>query len=371
MPGLHLDQLRVSRRRRHPFDSRLWREWCFLRAVFKHFRVLLVVMFVLLFGGALAFMWLEEEKHHSLSRGLYFTWSLIFGEPPEAFPSHPVLQTLFFLVPIVGLIVVIEGILEFAFILRDRRRSERSWCQTMAQSMSNHIVLIGMGRLGFRTFLLLRKLGEAVVVIERDESNQFLEEVRRDGSPLFLCDARREAILEDVNIARARSIVLATDDDLANLEIALDARHFNPDIRVVLRMFDQNMADKIRHGFDIHIAMSQAAISAPMFAMSAIEPSITSSQVVEGELLVTQRWRVKRDGPLCGLTVCDVLDRLRLAIVERRSRRGDAELFPSSTTRLEEGDELVMHGAYDRLLDLPGQAIHPRMRSDAGRDVAK
>jgi voltage-gated potassium channel Kch len=96
---------------------------------------------------------------------------------------------------------------------------------------------------------LLRELGQRVVVIERDERAQFLEDVRRDGAPLLLGDARREAFLADAGITRARSIVLATDNDIANLEVALDARRLNPTIRVVLRLFDPNMAEKVREGF--------------------------------------------------------------------------------------------------------------------------
>ena len=35
------------------------------------------------------------------------------------------------------------------------------------------------------------------------------------------------------------------------------AESADSDIRVVLRMFDQNIADKIGKGFDIHLAMSE------------------------------------------------------------------------------------------------------------------
>jgi len=318
--------------------------------VVRRFRVLIGIMSVLLVGGAAAFLLLEQDKHHSFPQAIYFTWSLIFGEPPEAFPSHPVLQTLFFLMPVVGLIAILDGIVEFSFMVRDRRRSERSWCVTMAQSFTDHIVLVGMGRLGFQTFQLLRKLGEAVVVIERSAENQFLDEVRRDGSPLLICDARREAILGDVNIDKARSIILCTTDDLANLEIALDARKVNPKIRVVLRMFDQNMADKIRDGFNIHIAMSQAALSAPTFAMAAVDGSIRSTQVIDNRLVVMQQWIVRSDGPLCGKTVAQVLADLSFSIVERRSSDGRTQLFPGPDVRLVSGDELIVQGAYDALV---------------------
>jgi Trk K+ transport system NAD-binding subunit len=298
------------------------------------------------------FQRLEPELNHSLPEATYYTWSLVFGEPPEAFPRPVLLQALFFIVPVLGLTVIIEGVVDFSMMVRDRRRNERGWCSMMASSLRNHIVLVGFGRLGFRTFFLLRDHGEEVVVIERDADNEFLEEVRRDGSPLFIGDARREALLEEANIAQARSIILATNDDLANLEIALDARKISPTIRVVLRMFDQNMADKIRDGFNIHIAMSESAISAPAFATAAMEPSILSSLVVSDQLVVMKRWHVREGGPLCSKTVGHVLVELGFGVVERRAKSGAAKLFPHPDTRLEPGDELLVQGPFESLKKL-------------------
>ena len=358
MVGWHLEDINVPRTGGGVFHARMWREWCFLRVVFRHFRLRLGIMMVILLTGGILFKTLEPQKGHTYPEAVYFTWSLIFGEPPEAYPRHSiVLQVMFFLVPVLGLTVIIEGIVDFALTLRDRQRFERSWCMAMASTLSNHIVLVGFGRLGFRTFLLLRKLGEQVVVIERDATSEFLDEIRRDGSPLLLGDARREAILDDANIAKARSIILATNDDLANLEIALDARRACPKIRVVLRMFDQNMADKIRDGFNIHIAMSQASISAPSFAMSAIKPSIVNTIVVNGELVVMQRWFVRESGPLCGKTVGDVLVDFGFSVVEQRPQGGAARLFPPPSVRLEAGNELFVQGPYGALQELERKAM--------------
>jgi Trk K+ transport system NAD-binding subunit len=259
---------------------------------------------------------------------------------------------LFFVVPILGLTVIIEGIVDFSLLLRDRRRCERSWCKIMAQSLSDHVVLIGLGRLGYRVFHLLRRLGEHVVVIERDGDNEFLEDVRRDGAPLFIGDARREALLSDANVQKCKSVVLATNDDLANLEIALDARRIAPTVRIVLRMFDQNMADKIRDGFNIHLAMSQSAISAPAFATAAIESAIVNSMVVGDQLVVMQRWHVRPGGPMCGKTVAEVLQELGCGVVERRPVGAPGRLFPPADTRLVDGDELIVQGPFDKLTAL-------------------
>jgi len=356
VPATQLDQLELSPQRAHRGLSRLWREWCFVRAAFVHFRFRLLLMVAVLIGGGLLFMALEPEKNHSLPEATYYTWSLVFGEPPEAFPHSWMLQVLFFAVPVFGLTVIIEGMVDLALMVRDRRRCERSWCTVMASSLSDHIVLVGLGRLGYRTYHMLRRLGQAVVVIERDDQNQFLEDVRRDGTPLFIGDARRESLLEEANVPKARSVILATDDDLANLEIALDARKLSPGIRVVIRMFDQNMADKIRDGFNIHIAMSQSQLSAPAFATAAMEDSILNSMVVGTQLVVTQRWHVRPDGPLCKKTVGDVLTDLSFGVLERRPKETPGSLFPPPHTRLEPGDELIVQGPFDRLAELREKA---------------
>lgn len=345
-------ELEVHTRRGERLRARLWREWCFARTVARHVWVRVLFMGLILLGGGLLFQHFEPERHHSLGRATYYTWCLVFGEAPEEFPRSRVLQGLFFVVPVLGLTVIIEAIIDLATMLRDRSRCERSWCVMMSSSMSDHVVLVGFGRLGFRTFHLLRRLGRKVVVIERDESNQFLEDVRRDGSPLLIGDARREAMLTDANVKKARAVILATDDDLANLEIALDARRIAPGICCVIRMFDQNMADKIRDGFNIRIAMSQSALSAPAFATAAIEPSIVNSMVVGDQLVVIQRWTIREGGPFAGKSVGELLVEHHCSVVEHRPRNTPARVFPPPDARLVPGDEILVQGTYDELARL-------------------
>jgi len=347
-----MEQIETPADPRQAFRQRVWREWCFARAAFRHFRIRLAILLIVLLTGGVLFRNFEPEKNHSLAQATYFTWSLIFGEPPEEFPKSVTLQSLFFIVPVLGLCVIIEGIVGLTLMLGDRRRNERGWCRIMAAEYNDHIVLVGMGKLGFRTFHLLRRLGHRVVVIERNAECQFLEDVRRDGSALFIGDARNESLLVEANVTKARSIILATNDDLANLEVALDARRLAPEIRVVLRMFDQHMADKIRDGFNIHIAMSQSGLSAPAFATAAIEPAIVNSMVVNNELVVMQRWCVKENGPLCNRTVGGILVDLGFSVVEQRPRSAPGCLFPPPDTKIVAGDEILVQGPYNKLAKL-------------------
>jgi voltage-gated potassium channel len=222
----------------------------------------------------------------------------------------------------------------------------------MANAYSNLVVLVGLGRLVFRTFLLLRRLGQPVVVIERDENNPFLEGVRQDGSPLFVGDGRRDAVMREANVAGARSILLCTSDDLANLEMALDARSLAPGIHIVLRMFDPNLAEKIGKGLDIPVVISQSAISAPSFALRALDEDNLGSFTVQDELIVLRRVPVSELKSLAGATVADAMERWGVAVLERSPAHGQRELLPPPSTRFDPGDVLVLQGTEPRLARL-------------------
>src|SRR5690606_16712485 len=155
----------------------------------------------------------------------------------------------------------------------------------------------------------------------------------------------------DANVTQAKCVVLATTDDLANLEIALDAKRLAPRVRVVMRMFDQNMANKIQDGFDIQMAMSQAAISAPAFALKAIEPSIMGGVVVGDRLIVSIRLSVREGSPLAGRAVGEVIEHHGCGIIERR-RDGHSWLFPPPKMTLQVGDEILLEGPYERVSEV-------------------
>lgn len=329
-----------------------WREWCFARAVLVHARVRLLVLVATLAGSAALMHLAGGPESPGWARAFFDAWFLVLGNPTRDLPESPVLRALFFLLPLLGLVIIVETLVDVALLLRDRRQSERAWCSVMAGSMSSHVVLVGCGKLGFRTFKILRNLGEDVVVIDNDARKPFLDEVRRDGSPLLVGDARQDQLLIDANIARAKAIVLATADDLVNLEVALDARRMNPGIRVVLRMFDQALADKVARGVNIHIAMSQSAISAPSFATAAVAPSIVASTVVGDRLVITRRMSVGRGEGWAGRTVGRVMTDHGVGVVERIDRAGASTLFPPPDTALEEGDTVLVQGPYQTVAKL-------------------
>jgi voltage-gated potassium channel Kch len=81
------------------------------------------------------------------------------------------------------------------------------------------------------------------------------------------------------HITRARVLVLATDDDAGNVELALWARRVRPDLPIVARVFDDNLADYLAGNVDQLTVLSMSQLAAPVFAEAAQRGMAAQTQV--------------------------------------------------------------------------------------------
>src|SRR5207253_9082552 len=88
------------------------------------------------------------------------------------------------------------------------------------------------------------------------------------GIPIIQGNARNAKILEQAGVRVARAVILATSDDLTNLDAGLTARDLNPQARIVLRLFDESLAIKVAGAFTLP-AISTAQVAAPAFIAAA------------------------------------------------------------------------------------------------------
>jgi voltage-gated potassium channel len=292
-------------------------------------------------------------------RALYITWSLIFMEHLLPWPEHWLLELFYVALPPIGLVVILDGFARFGYHIMRRDESGREWLRAVTQTMDNHVVLCGLGKVGLRVLQKLVALGEHVVVLEKDGSCDNLAWARKHGIPVCVGSGREEGMFEDLNVAKAKSIILATNDDLANLEMAIDARKLRDDIRVVLRMYDQELADKIYDSFDIHLAFSTAELSAPLFAAASTDRSVINAFYVGERLLVVARITVNTGSELVGVSVSQ-LSKMHQAFVLTHRRDGKPTLHPSDETTFALGDRLTIQCEPQAL-----QAIHARNKEPA------
>jgi Trk K+ transport system NAD-binding subunit len=95
-----------------------------------------------------------------------------------------------------------------------------------------------------------------VVVVEKNEHNRHLSQLRTLGVPVILADATLPEVLTSAQLADASAVAVLTSDDLANLETGLAVRDQLGErwdsTPVVLRIFDPRLAHSVHEtfGFD-------------------------------------------------------------------------------------------------------------------------
>ena len=137
--------------------------------------------------------------------------------------------------PVIGFILLGEGVVRLSLLMVSRRRGEKEWMLVMASTCRDHVILCGLGHLGFRIMEQLRLGGMEVVCIERNGEGRLVAEAKAMGVPVLAEDMTDDRSLLGAGVHHARTIIAATNNDVANLEVVLDARRVNPRIRVMLR----------------------------------------------------------------------------------------------------------------------------------------
>jgi voltage-gated potassium channel len=325
------------------------------RVLLRQFRVSLLAFVTLLFVGGLSlrlfYTYPDTGQRIGWAEALHATFMLVLAEPVIPLPGAPGLQMLFFAIPLVGLAVAVDGILRFGVALFNRRERKEAWQVAIASTYRDHVIVCGLGKVGYRVVKELLQLGEEVVGVEQDAEGRFLEKIRQMNVPVLLGDARQREVLEKARVDEASAIVACTQDDLTNLDIALDARELNPGIKVVLRMFDAQLAEKVRRGFGIHTAFSTSALAAPVFAAAATRAQIDHSFYVDDILMNTARATIEAGSAFEGQTIAQVERELDLTVVLHK-RPDHLDLHPAPNVTLGAGDCLVVFASLESLARL-------------------
>ncbi len=289
------------------------------KVLFLEFRGSLLLFALIVFGGGLLlhlfYTHPESGQHPEFNRALYAAFSMVFFDIQLPYPEQTALQVLYFLIPILGLAIAADGVLRFSGALLSKQARGQKWQIAMASTFKNHIIVCGIGKVGYRVILELRKFGREIVAIEANPDGRFVEKVKHLGVPIILTDARRSENIRKAGVEKADAIIPCTDDELTNLDIALDAREINPDISVVMRMFDSDLARRIEKGFGIHTAFSTSALSAPIFASAAMGLNVRHSFYVGDDLLHLGEIEIQPQAALTQWDVVQLERELNLSVV--------------------------------------------------------
>jgi Trk K+ transport system NAD-binding subunit len=321
--------------------GRLAAAWTALLGADARLRVMTVIVLVLTLTG-IAIFWLFSEQDLDLIDAIYFTVTIMtttgFGDI-HLRNAPPPLQ-------LYGVALMLSGTAALAILfalITDAlisARLARVIGAAIPRGLHDHVIVCGLGNIGYRMVEQLHDLGVPLVAAERDEHNRYLPAVRRLGVPVLVGDIRLPETLQILQVQRARSVVVVTSSDIVNLETALNTQTLRPEVRVVLRLFDPDLAARVERAFGIHISRSPSALAAPAFAAAAAGEHVLTTIAVGAEVLAVVRLRIAPGCRVQGHTVAELegATRSRVLLLDDAAT---PSWRPPGSTRLEADVELV------------------------------
>ncbi len=281
-----------------------------------------------------------------------FRWSLDTAATVGGFPQP---HSTFGQIVQVGLILVGVGTLFYALAtvaeffvaghLGEVLASRRG--QKMIDSLTDHYIICGFGRVGRQVARDLYAAGAKYVVVDSNTENRPLAEAH--GMQFVEGDATADEVLLRTGIDRARSLVACADSDAENVFITLTARGLRSDIGIVARAATEDTESKLkRAGADRVISPYKA--SGTEMARLALHPQLSGVVDVDVEYRM-EEILVSEDCKAIGKTVDDIRGG---AMIVGLRRTGDFQPQPPAETTLLAGDAIVAMGTSTALERLEG-----------------
>jgi len=147
---------------------------------------------------------------------------------------------------------------------------------------SDHVVVVGLGQVGLRLALLLRRCGISVVALDEHEDGENVGHAKQQGLPVVIGRGADPSLLKRLSLEHALALAAVTADDLENIAVTLAARALAPDLRLVLRAGSSATAGETRSLQRLGEVRDVHRIGAVYLAGLALG-SAASHVVVDGE----------------------------------------------------------------------------------------
>jgi voltage-gated potassium channel len=263
---------------------------------------------------------------------------------------------------LISIVLVLAGLTIFAFIatilvegiaggiftgaVAERRRKRA------IDKLTDHYVVCGYGRVGRRVCEEFREAGVLYVVLDFNESA--IERAREDGALFIEGNGTNDDDLAATGLASAKGLVASSDSDVDNLYITLSARTVRPDLLIVARASDADVAEKLRRAGADRIVQPYSAAGKEMAAL-VLRPQVAAFlevvSVTGGADLQYEEIVVTEASGQSGKTIRDLRIRHETGavIVALRKQDGTFDTTPDPDAVLESGDVMIAAGSSDEL----------------------
>ena len=144
-----------------------------------------------------------------------------------------------------SLFYVLSVVMENLFIIQIYNLRSRKKVMKQISKLSDHIILVGHGRVGRLTAIELASQGEKFVVIDENYEEE-PDPILVDKAFTIEGDATQDAVLLKAGITRARGMIVATGNSATTVFVVLSAKVLNPALFIIARADSENAIEKLK-----------------------------------------------------------------------------------------------------------------------------
>jgi Trk K+ transport system NAD-binding subunit len=208
--------------------------------------------------------------------------------------------------------------------------------------LADHVIVAGLGNVGTRIAGLLHDLGIDVVCVDKNPEAAGVPMARRLGLKVVFGETHREETLRAAGIDSCRAVVSVTNKDIANLETALNARSLAEEPRLVVRLLDDDLAERVGKTISNSVSRSVSYLAAPAFAAAMLEHQLLRTIAVGRHVLLIAEVPVSSGAELVGRRLEDVQASDLRVIATRRGAGSGVDWSPAPGYQLAPQDKLVV-----------------------------
>ncbi|MEM8831738.1 MAG: NAD(P)-binding protein [Cyanobacteria bacterium P01_G01_bin.19] len=200
------------------------------------------------------------------------------------------------------------------------------------------IIVCGLGRTGTRIYSLLKQQGARVVAISEHPVDKVA------NKEIIVGDPTESTTLIKAGIREASTLVLVYSDDALNLAILTQAKVINPEIRIINRLLNHALGNRLDSTLPDHFTMSVAALAAPLFTFAALgNKAIGQLQLFERTWPIREEY-IDRNHPWLEKELRELWDDPNRMLIYYLPVKGEIDLVSAVKygSRLKLGDRLIV-----------------------------
>jgi len=310
--------------------------------------LIVVALLLILAGGTLGFVLIE---HYPPFDAFYMTLITIttvgYGEIHPLSHAGRIFNSFLIFFGVTAMLLAVGGMTQAIIELELNQYFGKRRTRKMIESLHDHYIVCGFGRVGRGAAGELQRAGVPFLVMDKNEER--VDWAIKSGMLGVLADATDDQNLKDAGILRAKGLIATLQSDSDNLFVILSAKALKPSLLVSARVNSEQSEKKMRlAGADYVFAPYD--ITGNRMAQVMLKPHVfqfidftTKSMGLDVGI---EQVRVPAGSEFVSKSLLEANIRREMGVIVLAIRKADGRMLfnPPAEAAIEAGDHLIVMG---------------------------